>query len=215
MADDLSQLETWAAPLLARLNSQERRAMMRDLAIGLRKRQSDRIKKQENPDSSSFVPRKSNRVRSANPPIRFLYKKPNGISRIVYMRSWQNNGLRITGFDREANGIRTILKSRIEHYLPTPSGSGQTLRNKKGRIKQKMFQRLTQPKFFKMASDINSAAVGFNGNAADIAEIHQLGLKDEVNNSGLEYDYPKRELLGFSNADRQWVNDFLVDRLTR
>ena len=75
MSDNLNELATWAAPLMAKLSGQERRAMMRELATGLRKRQSDRIKAQQNPDGSSFVPRKSNRPPPRNPPIRFLYKK--------------------------------------------------------------------------------------------------------------------------------------------
>lgn len=151
MADDLSQLETWAAPLLARLSSQERRAMMRDLAIGLRKRQSDRIKAQQNPDGSTYVPRKPQ-----------------------------------------------VL-----------------IRSKQGRIKQTMFNKLTKAAHLKIVATEGSSAVGFNGRTSRIARVHQLGLRDKVSRYRGEYDYPKRELLGFSDADRQWVNDFLVDRLTR
>ena len=150
MADDLSQLETWAAPLLARLSSQERRAMMRDLAKGLRQRQSERIKKQQNVDGSPYVPRKPQ-----------------------------------------------VL-----------------IRSKQGRIKQTMFNKLAKASHLKIAITEGSAAVGFNGRTARIANVHQLGLRDKVSRYRGEYDYPKRELLGFSDADRQWVNDFLVDRLT-
>ena len=57
MTDNLNELATWAAPLMAKLSGQERRAMMRELATGLRKRQSDRIKAQQNPDGSAYVPR--------------------------------------------------------------------------------------------------------------------------------------------------------------
>lgn len=150
MADNLNQLATWAAPLLAKLSSQERRAMMRELAIGLRKRQSDRIKAQQNVDGSAYVPRKPQRL----------------------------------------------------------------IRSKQGRIKQTMFNRLSKTNFLKTAVTEGSAAVGFNGRTARIANVHQLGLRDKVSRFRGEYDYPKRELLGFSDADRQWVNDFLVDRLT-
>ncbi|SFU80190.1 phage virion morphogenesis protein [Halomonas korlensis] len=58
MSDDLDALESWAAPLLARLQPGERRKLARDIARELRKRQAARIKRQENPDGSPFAPRK-------------------------------------------------------------------------------------------------------------------------------------------------------------
>lgn len=150
MADDLSELATWAAPLLAKLNGQARRAMMRDLAKGLRQRQSDRIKAQQNPDGSAYVPR-----------------KPQAL-----------------------------------------------IRSKQGRIKQTLFNRLTKSAHLKIAVTEGSAAVGFNGRTARIARVHQLGLRDRVSQYRATYDYPKRELLGFADSDRHWINDFLIDRLT-
>lgn len=150
MADNLNQLATWAAPLLAKLSSQERRAMMRELAIGLRKRQSDRIKDQQNVDGSAYVPRKPQRL----------------------------------------------------------------IRSKQGRIKQTMFNKLTKASHLKIAITEGSAAVGFDGRTARIARVHQLGLRDKVSRYRVEYDYPKRELLGFSDDDQTWARDFLIDRLT-
>lgn len=210
---DIEALDDWLKPLLDRLTNGQKRQLTRKLALEMRRRSVKKIKAQKNPDGSSFVPRKSNRPPPTNPPIRFLYKKPNGTSRIIYMRSWQNQGIRMTGFDREANGMRTVLKSRIEHYLPTPSGSGEPLRNKKGRIKQKMFQRISKPKFFQINNDTNSAAIGFNGGAANIVSVHQLGLTDKVNAAGLEYNYPKRELLGFNETDKVWITDMIMEFL--
>lgn len=151
MADNLNQLATWAAPLLTKLSSQERRAMMRDLAIGLRKRQSDRIKAQQNVDGSAYVPRKPQRL----------------------------------------------------------------IRSKQGRIKQTMFNKLSKTNFLKIAITEGSAAVGFDGRTARIARVHQLGLRDKVSRYRNEYDYPKRELLGFNDDDSAWARDFLIDHLTR
>ena len=210
---DIEALDDWLQPLINRLSISQKKQLTKKLALEMRRRSVKKIKAQQNPDGSSFVPRKSNRPPPRNPPIRFLYKKPNGISRIIYMRSWQNQGIRMTGFDREANGMRTVLKSRIEHYLPTPNGSGEPLRQKKGHIKQKMFQRISKPKFFLIDNDTNSAAIGFNGGAANISGVHQLGLTDKVNAAGLEYNYPKRELLGFEPTDKVWITDMIMDFL--
>jgi len=151
MTDNLNELATWAAPLLAKLGGQERRAMMRELATGLRKRQSDRIKAQQNPDGSAYVPRKPQ-----------------------------------------------VL-----------------LRGKQGRIKQTLFNKLTKASFLKKAVTEGSAAVGFNGRTARIARVHQYGLRDKVSQYRASYDYPKRELLGFSDGDQEWMRDFLIDHLTR
>jgi phage virion morphogenesis protein len=58
MTDDLDALETWAAPLLERLQPGERRRLARDIARALRKSQTTRIKAQKAPDGSPFAPRK-------------------------------------------------------------------------------------------------------------------------------------------------------------
>lgn len=58
MSDDLSRLENWAAPLLAKLEPGERRRLTRTLAIDLRRSQQRRIAAQQNPDGSPYAPRK-------------------------------------------------------------------------------------------------------------------------------------------------------------
>ncbi|MBN8263032.1 MAG: phage virion morphogenesis protein [Xanthomonadales bacterium] len=57
--DDLAQLETWCAPLLAKLSSVERRKLARSIAIPLRRSQAGRIASQQNPDGSVYAPRKT------------------------------------------------------------------------------------------------------------------------------------------------------------
>lgn len=57
MADDLTALEDWAAPLLAQLAPAERRRAARAIATALRKSQQQRIGQQQNPDGSAFEPR--------------------------------------------------------------------------------------------------------------------------------------------------------------
>ncbi|RPE74624.1 phage virion morphogenesis protein [Vulcaniibacterium tengchongense] len=55
---DLEQLHAWAAPLLAKLQPAERRALARKLATALRRSQAQRIGEQRNPDGSDYAPRK-------------------------------------------------------------------------------------------------------------------------------------------------------------
>lgn len=56
--DDLTALETWAAPLLVRLQEGERRKLARKIGTELRRSQSQRIGKQQAPDGSQYAPRK-------------------------------------------------------------------------------------------------------------------------------------------------------------
>ncbi|MBV6804079.1 phage virion morphogenesis protein [Xanthomonas campestris pv. lawsoniae] len=56
--DDLTALETWAAPLLARLQEGERRKLARKIGTALRRSQSQRIGKQQAPDGTPYAPRK-------------------------------------------------------------------------------------------------------------------------------------------------------------
>ncbi|WAH65974.1 phage virion morphogenesis protein [Xanthomonas hortorum] len=56
--DELTALETWAAPLLARLQPGERRTLARKIGTELRRSQSQRIGKQQAPDGSPYTPRK-------------------------------------------------------------------------------------------------------------------------------------------------------------
>ncbi|CAD0313925.1 phage virion morphogenesis protein [Xanthomonas hortorum] len=56
--DELTALENWAAPLLARLQPGERRTLARKIGTELRRSQSQRVGKQQAPDGSPYAPRK-------------------------------------------------------------------------------------------------------------------------------------------------------------
>jgi len=57
--DDLVALETWAAPLLAKLQPSALRRLTRAIAVDLRRSQTTRIGEQKDPDGAPFVPRKN------------------------------------------------------------------------------------------------------------------------------------------------------------
>jgi phage virion morphogenesis protein len=56
--DALTQLETWASPLLAKLLPQERRRLAMTIARELRRAQQQRIAAQQAPDGTPYTPRK-------------------------------------------------------------------------------------------------------------------------------------------------------------
>lgn len=56
--NNLHDLEAWAEPLLAQLTVQQRRRIMRAIALDLRRRNRQRIAAQRSPDGTPFEPRK-------------------------------------------------------------------------------------------------------------------------------------------------------------
>ena len=58
MADDLTLLETWCAPLLAKLTAGQRTQVARKIGQALRRSQHQRIVTNKAPDGGSYLPRK-------------------------------------------------------------------------------------------------------------------------------------------------------------
>ena len=58
MVDDLTQLELWAAPWLAKLAPAQRRQLARTIALDLRRSQQQRIAAQIAPDGTPYTARK-------------------------------------------------------------------------------------------------------------------------------------------------------------
>lgn len=58
MADELTQLELWAAPLLAKIAPAQRRQLARSIALELRRSQQKRIAAQVAPDGTPYATRK-------------------------------------------------------------------------------------------------------------------------------------------------------------
>lgn len=221
-ADELDQLELWAGEILRALSPAQRNSLMRRMVTTLRRSQVDRIRAQKNPDGSGYAARKRKaEQKPANRPIRFLYRKANGQTRVADLKSWRNIGPHIIGFDREAEGIRTFRKSRIQRHLPPeggsdPGGMPSRLRGRGGAIRRKsaaMFQRIRTAANLRSGVDDQSLWVGFTDRASRIARIHQFGLKDRVAKNGPEAQYPQRQLLGFSQEDREALMSLLLDHI--
>ena len=58
MTEDLSQLETWCEPLLAKLQPGKRTQLARKIGQALRRSQHQRIAANKAPDGGSYLPRK-------------------------------------------------------------------------------------------------------------------------------------------------------------
>ncbi|MFU8640128.1 phage virion morphogenesis protein [Enterobacter hormaechei] len=119
-----------------------------------------------------------------------------------------------------AKQLRTAQQQRIKQQK-APDGSPyqarkrQPLRAKNGRIKRAMFQKLRTNRYMKASGRENGAVVEFTGNAQRIARVHQYGLKDRPNVHAQDVQYAERQLLGFSQADKQLVETLTIKHLSR
>lgn len=202
--EDASQ---WLAPLIKNLSDSEMRKLTRKLAQDMRKRTIARIRSQKNPDGSAY-------------PLRLKTKNTHGRVQFIYldelrdMKSWRDEGDRMIGYDINAGGIRTFIKSKVEKWLPSYS-TGQS-RAEKSRKRDKMFTKLATARHLKAYGDSHSATIGFfNGRIAQIARIHQEGLRAKVSKNGQEYQYPARVLLGFNDQDRAYLRELVREHLSQ
>lgn len=101
MSDDLQALEDWAGALLNRMEPKERRTLTQRLARELRRSQQQRIKAQQNPDGTTYAPRKK-QLRSKAGRIR-QRKMFTGLSKAKYLKASSNaNGLSVGFVGRTA-----------------------------------------------------------------------------------------------------------------
>lgn len=119
-----------------------------------------------------------------------------------------------------AKQLRTAQQQRIKQQK-APDGSPyqarkrQPLRAKQGRIKRAMFQKLRTNRYMKASGRENGAVVEFTGKVQRIARVHQYGLKDRPNAHAQDVQYAERQLLGFSQADKQLVETLTIKHLSR
>lgn len=111
--------------------------------------------------------------------------------------------------------LRRSQQQRISAQQ-NPDGSSYTPRRLRqgNRIRKKMFTKLRSAKYFRNFSNADSITVGFLNKVNRIATIHQYGLRDRVEkNKGPVVTYSKRELLGFSKADVEMIEQSVLKHL--
>lgn len=87
-----------------------------------------------------------------------------------------------------------------------------TKKGVKGKIKSgKMFNKITQPRFMRLRYENEGVSLGYEGGDAVVARVHQEGLVTRVRKDWhLKVKYASRELLGFTEEDKQMIEDCVV-----
>ncbi|CAI0971058.1 Mu-like prophage protein gpG [Serratia proteamaculans] len=117
-----------------------------------------------------------------------------------------------------AKRLRASQQGRIKRQqapdgTPYADRKRQPIRSKKGRVKRQMFAKLRTNRYMKAKGTADEALVEFAGRVQRIARVHQEGLRDRPNRHSRDVQYDARPLLGFSEADRQIVEDMIIHRL--
>lgn len=214
----LEQLEGIVSGLLSDLSPSGRAGLMRKVAKSWAKSQGARIGRQKNPDGSSYERRKARRASMGQYAVKFLYPEGgSGDPRVVMMKSWKRDGPLFTGFDVERGAIRSFEWTKVIKWLAVSPGEQNKNAGVIGRrvtLKQgAMFKGLRKPRFLRSGANEREAWVGFVGGVAAVARVHQEGLKDRAAKDAPEVEYPMRELLGMSQADREALLDLVLQHL--
>lgn len=113
--------------------------------------------------------------------------------------------------DSQASRIRANIQpdgSPMATRKPQPK-----LKKGRGRLRRKMFFKISNKTWLKARASEHQALVEFVGSANRIATIHQYGLKDRI--KGREISYPARELLGITEQERDQLETTLLTHLTK
>ncbi|HEX8446282.1 MAG TPA: phage virion morphogenesis protein [Sphingomonas sp.] len=82
---------------------------------------------------------------------------------------------------------------------------------RKGRIKRAaMFRRLRLAKHLQAGATDREAWIGFSGEAARVARIHQEGREDAPAKGQAKVRYAKREILGLTDTERKIMLDAVL-----
>lgn len=115
-----------------------------------------------------------------------------------------------------AQGLRVRMRDRIKQQKdPNDRRFVPRKRDQVGKIKRSgaMFQNIGRQ--IKTAYSASTAEVGFSDRTAKIARIHQYGQVDRPTKTAKPTRYYKRELVGFSDDDIQYIEQTIIDFLGR
>lgn len=207
------ELDGLLSAVVAQLTPVSRRKLTRTLSAGLRERLAKRIRRQQNPDGSRYVPRKEQQIKTYTGRMEFLWNGKRGaeVREIVNWRHTKgSHGTpMITGYDPDAGGFRSFKRADIEQYLSIDLNKTAIRRNLRRGL---MFERIRLYRYLQSGNNLDSAEVGFSGQTAAIARIHQFGLVDDLGEHFRSH-YPVRELLGFSDDDLDWIASIIDSHL--
>lgn len=114
---------------------------------------------------------------------------------------------------RASQALRIRANVQPDGSPMAPRKPQPKLKQGRGRLRRKMFFKISNPTWLKARASEQQAVVEFVGTANRLATIHQYGLKDRI--KGREIHYPMRELLGITNQEVDKLEELLLAHLTK
>ncbi len=117
-----------------------------------------------------------------------------------------------------ARTLRQSQQKRIQQQL-NPDGSPYEARkpqkrDKKGRVKRKMFRKVRTARYLKTKTTPDMAEVSFSNSRIErIAATHQYGLREKLGKRGPVVKYPQRRLLGINVASNKNIQKIFLEFL--
>lgn len=118
-----------------------------------------------------------------------------------------------------ARTLRQSQQKRIQQQL-NPDGSPYEARkpqkrDKKGRVKRKMFTKIRTARYLKTKATSDMAEVSFSNSRIErIAATHQYGLREKLGKRGPVVKYPQRGLLCITTIDINLIESELINNLS-
>lgn len=118
-----------------------------------------------------------------------------------------------------AKALRTRQQRRIKTQkapdgTPYAARKRQPVKAKKDRVKREMFAKLRTSRFMKATAGNDAAVVEFTSKVQRMVNVHQYGLKDKPGRNSKPVQYDARPLIGFSDEDRQAVEEIIIAKLS-
>ncbi|NME01793.1 phage virion morphogenesis protein [Aeromonas sp. DNRA1] len=113
---------------------------------------------------------------------------------------------------RASQALRIRANVQPDGSPMAPRKPQPKLKQGRGRLRRKMFFKISSPTWLKARASEQQAVVEFVGTANRLATIHQYGLKDRI--KGREIRYPSRELLGITTQEVKQLEELLLIHFT-
>lgn len=126
------------------------------------------------------------------------------LSRTLGQRLRQNTSRRIA---QQRNPDGTPFEARKKPGIKAKASQ------RRGRVKRAMFNKARTLRFLKLRITSKDIGMGFMGRTARIMRVHQEGLTDKLGPQGPNYDFPARELLGWSKEDEALIKETVINYL--
>ena len=114
---------------------------------------------------------------------------------------------------RASQALRIRANVQPDGSPMAPRKPQPKLKQGRGRLRRKMFFKISSPAWLKARASEQQAVVEFVGTANRLATIHQYGLKDRI--KGREISYPARELLGITHQEVAKLEELLLAYLAK